>query len=289
METFNVTRAGENTGSDGRPEPMRFTNPALLILVLAAASLCGGCGTLPSGRAWGEEATITPGWTRVKEAAQNAARDPWVWGPLAAAAALQINDLDRQTSDWAREHTPVFGSEMNALDWSDRLRSTSTAAWLVTLLATPGGDRPEEWLVNKVKGAAVEAGAIALTGATTIRLKEATGRERPDEFDRKSFPSGHASASAVHGQLARFNLDSIPMRPALRRTADIGINVLMLGTGWARVEGGRHFPSDVLAGFALGTFFSSFATRAFLADVPGMSFAFDPAHEGALLEWRIRF
>ena len=78
----------------------------LLIVVSLSA-----CGTLPSGEGWGEDATFTPGWERVHDSAVNAARDPWVWGPLIGAAAFQIDDWDRRTSDWAREHTPVFGSQ----------------------------------------------------------------------------------------------------------------------------------------------------------------------------------
>ena len=267
---------------------MRNAKTALALLAALTGLFCSGCGTLPSGKTWGENATIRPGWTRVREAAHSAATDPWVWAPLAAAAALQIDDLDQRTSDWAREHTPVFGSQEKAQDWSDSLRSASTAAWLITLLATPGGDEPGDWLISKAKGAAVEVVAITATGSATNWLKDATDRERPDEYDRKSFPSGHASASAVHGQLAKFNLESIPISKAWRRTAGIGIDVVMFGTGWARVEGGRHFPSDVLAGLALGTFFSSFATRAFLPDTPGMSLTLAPTDGGAFLQFTFR-
>jgi membrane-associated phospholipid phosphatase len=268
---------------------MRTPNIVSVAAAVTMAALSAACGTLPSGRTWGEDATITPGWTRVREAARSAATDPWVWIPMAAAAALQLGDLDRRASDWAREHTPVFGSSDHARDWSDRLRSTSTGVWLLTLLSTPAGDAPGEWLTNKLKGAAVEAGAVVATGALTVRLKEATDRERPDDFDRKSFPSGHASASAVHGQLAKYHLDAIPMRPALRRTARIGTDVLMFGTGWARVEAGVHYPSDVLAGYALGTFLASFATTAFLSETPRTSLALAPLDGGALLHWEISY
>ncbi|HEY7641281.1 MAG TPA: phosphatase PAP2 family protein [Steroidobacteraceae bacterium] len=251
--------------------------------------LCAGCGTLPSGRGWGEDATISPGWARTKAAAASAARDPWVWGPLTAAAVLQIDGFDRRTSDWARDHTPVFGSQRSAEDWSDNLRSASVVLGMVSLLATPSGDRPGEWLINKTKGAAVEAVAISATSAATVALKDATQRERPNGADRESFPSGHASAAAVHGELAKRNLEAIDMAPAARCMADIGIDVVVAGTAWARVEAGWHYPSDTLVGMALGTFLGSFLTRALLPDAAGNSLTVAATDGGALLQWRVSF
>ena len=35
-------------------------------------------------------------------------------------------------------------------------------------------------------------------------------------------------------------------------------------TGWARLEGNRHYPSDVLFGFALGNFIAAFMNDAFV-------------------------
>jgi hypothetical protein len=80
---------------------------------------------LPNGRGWGEDATIVPGWERVRASAVNAASDPWVWAPLAGAAATQVGDFDRKISNWARRETPEFGSQANATTWSNDLRSAS--------------------------------------------------------------------------------------------------------------------------------------------------------------------
>ncbi len=44
----------------------------------------------------------------------------------------------------------------------------------------------------------------------------------------------------------------------------IGNILLATGVGWARVEAGKHFPSDVLAGAALGHFLSVFFHDAFM-------------------------
>ncbi|MET0988599.1 MAG: phosphatase PAP2 family protein, partial [Steroidobacteraceae bacterium] len=236
---------------------------------------------MSSARGWGADATVRPGWTRVRDAARDAVTDPWVWAPLAGAAVLQIDHWDRRSSDWARKHTPIFGSEQNAEDWSDTLRTGSIALPLITLLATPGGDEPNEWLIDKAKAGAVEAAAIVATNLSTAGLKNAADRERPNEHDRKSFPSGHTSTAAVAGRLAAINLDAIEMDASLKHTANIGIDAVVLGTGWARVESGWHYPSDTLVGMALGHFFASFITRSFLQSPEVQPFALAVSGDGA--------
>src|SRR5882762_6139442 len=106
---------------------------------LLVATMVGveGCATLPDGHRWGEDATIAPGWEPVRIAAINAAKDPWVWAPLAGAAVTQVDHVDRKISNWARRKTPVFGSQSNATNWSNDLRSASVAADAVTVLLTP--------------------------------------------------------------------------------------------------------------------------------------------------------
>ena len=98
-----------------------------------------------------------------------------MWAPLAGAALMQIDDFDRRTSDWAREHTPIFGSQHNAEEWSDELRTASVVAHYATIVATPSGDDFGEWLMNKAKGTLVDAAAVAATGAVTQSLKGAVG------------------------------------------------------------------------------------------------------------------
>ena len=268
---------------------MRRSMGMLSMIVGVVALICSGCATLPSGEAWGASATIRPGWVRVREAARDAATDPWVWVPLAGAAAFQVNNFDRKVSDWARAETPVFGSEQSAEDWSDNLRSITVLAQFATLLATPSGKDPGEWIVNKAKGEAVELMAVGSTALMTGVLKSAANRERPNGANDESFPSGHASAAAVHGRLAEINLQSIDMSPGARSAAVIGLDALVIGTGWARVEAGAHFPSDSLVGMAIGNFFASFITQAFLSDEARGSIAVAVADGGVAVQWRVGF
>ena len=272
-----------------RSEPMRTCTQRLILLALTAIAL-SGCSLLPNGQQWGEDATVSPGWDRVRASAAKAARDPWVWGPLLGAAVFQIDDWDRRTSDWAREDTPIFGSQHSAADWSDDLRSASTVVQRITLLATPGGDDAGDWFVAKGKGVLVQFAAISATSALTNQLKTGTSRERPNGAGNRSLPSGHASKSAVHTRLASRNLQSIEMAVGSRRALDVGFTALTIGTSWARVEAGVHFPSDTLVGMALGNFIGAFVNDAFLGlEDPTLSVGLAPTPDGAVLHWNWAF
>lgn len=258
---------------------------------LAAAFIATcGCSTLPNGRGWGEDATYAPGWERVKQAAENAAKDPWVWGPLIGAAAFQIDDWDRDVADWAREHTPVFGSQQNAEQWSDDLRTASSIAHYVTIVATPSGAEAGDWLLNKTKGALVGVVAVSTTTAITRQLKTAIDRERPNGLSGESFPSGHTASSAVHTRLASRNLEAIEMDDSTRRALDIGLTALTIGTSWSRIEAGWHYPSDTLFSMALGNFLASFVNDAFLGLMTTRSaLRLGATHQSAMLQWQVRF
>ena len=260
------------------------------IVIALAALAVSGCGTLPSGDRWGEEATIRPGWQVVKDSAAHAARDPWVWGPLLGAAAFQIDNWDRRVSDWARENTPVFGSTNHAEDWSDDLRKASVLAHYATIAATPSGNDAGEWILSKAKGALVDAAAVAATGAVTQVLKSTADRERPNGLDAESFPSGHTSSSAVHTRLASRNLQAIPISTSTRRGLDAGLYGLTIGTSWARIEAGWHFPSDTLFSMALGNFIGSFVNDAFMGlDSADLSVGPTPRGDGYVVSWRVAF
>jgi membrane-associated phospholipid phosphatase len=58
---------------------------------------------------------------------------------------------------------------------------------------------------------------------------------------------------------------------------------------WARVEGEKHYPTDVLVGAALGNFLTRFVHDAFLNLEPDDEFSFylEPARDGGkvFLSW----
>ncbi len=251
-----------------------------------------GCTTLPNGRDWGQDATFRPGWQRVREVAIDAARSPRVWAPLAGAALLQIDGWDRHVSDWARDKTPVFGSQQQASDWSDRLLLATEVSYLATVLATPSGDSSGDWIRAKSKGFGVELAAMAATSISTDVFKAAVGRERPNGENNESFPSGHASHSAVVTQLAERNLRSVELPEGTRLALDIGLDALTAGTAWARVEAGAHFPSDTLFSIGLGNYMGMLFNDAFLGlEHPSrISVSLTPLPgRGAELQWEVHF
>jgi membrane-associated phospholipid phosphatase len=259
-------------------------------LALCVLPLFAACTTMPNGRYWGEDVTVRPGWSRLGEAAVAAATRPSFWAPLVAAGATQIDGWDRRISNWARRDTPVFGSQTNAADWSDYLRSASVVAGWTSIVVAPSGPFGEEWFWNKVKGSAVDVVAAEVAIESTSGLKRLTKRERPNGYDDQSMPSDHTATSAVYTRLAADNLELSGFDERIELGADITLGALTVATGWARVEAGAHFPSDTLVGASIGNFFADFFTAAFLAapesrvraqlqSIPG----------GATLQWHVAF
>ena len=263
-----------------------FSRVAILGLfawILSVGPLAG-CGTLPNGRRWGQDATLFPGWQRVGMAARNAAFSPETWAPAAAALVLQIDDWDEEISEWAVDNTPIFGSPDDAEDASDYLRDATGVTYFITALATPSGEDPKSWSVAKLKGLSAGVAAVLTTHGTTELLKKATDRTRPDGSDNESFPSGHASSASAFATLANRNLRSLSLSETNRTLLRIGFTTLAGAAGWARVEAGRHFPSDVLVGYALGHFISAFFNDAFLGldQNEGPRLTVEPSQDGLI-------
>ncbi len=263
---------------------MRLARAALLPAALALA----GCATPPGVRPWGENVTIRPGWARVRRAAAAAATDPWVWGPLAGAAALQVGNFDHRISRWGRTHTPVFGSNANATRWSYRLRSASVGVDIAAILLAPSGRFGASWLEDKAKGYLVNLLAATTAIETNTLISRMARRERPNRANDHSFPSNHTTASAVYTRLATLNLRRIPMDRGTREALDAGLHGLTFATAWARIEGGWHYPSDTLFGMALGNFCARFFTSAFMGlNHPRQRIAFSPMPGGGLLTFSL--
>ena len=238
---------------------------ARLFLVISASLLVTSCATLKNGRGWGQDVTLTPGWRRIGDSAKDALQNPKVWGPVLGAVILQIDRMDKKVSNWAVQHTPVFGSQAHAHHASSTLITVSNIAYWMSVLATPSGEHPKEWLVSKSKGVAVGVTANQLTFHLTRVLQRTTERERPNEdSDFTSFPSLHTSYAASQIMLASKNIDHCLLSRPLKFGVRLGFETITVGMAWARVEAQQHYPSDVLAGMALGYFVSAFFNDAFL-------------------------
>lgn len=272
-----------------------------MVWMMATARFClfcllCGCGTLAYGRGWGQDASLAPGWERVGRAAKNAALATETWVPAAGALALQIGHADQKVQAWAAEHTPVFGSRRNADQVSDNLKRASGALWLVSGLATPSGDdgssdEEGEWFLNKARGLGVQTGAGVLLRSTVGILKDTTGRTRPNGFGKSSFPSDHASNTSLYNTMASKNIETLGWSDNAVSISRFGLGTLSAATAWARIEANQHYPSDVLAGIALGHFFGVFFTEAFLGvDDPSQFLVqFEPSRGGYVMMVRFGF
>lgn len=203
----------------------------------------------------GQDLSWSPGWHRVKASMKRAATDPAVWGPLLAAGALQLDHADERISSSLRDNTPLFGSAADAQKASDRWRDATSWLWLGSALLSPGPADVDDWLSLKGQLLLQQAVTAKAARSMTSGLKSLTNRQRPNGLNRRSFPSGHATTSSVQAQLACYNLryggDAQAMSDVLCRVGQSAAVV----TAWARVEAGSHYPSDVLAGWAIGRFF----------------------------------
>ena len=234
---------------------------ALLTSLIAASG--SGCGALPGDHRWGEEVTDSPSADRVGRAALRAALEPGTLAAVLGAGLFTIDGWDRKVSSWAVERTPIFSSQPNARAMGTTLLQASFGIFGASILLTPSGDAPEAWAIDKTAGIAVEgAGIMTAVGATEV-LKRGVGRVRPTG-EGLSFPSSHSSTAFAAASLSVRNLDAIPMAPLLRGGLEAGTWTTAGLVAWSRVEAGAHFPSDVLAGAALGRFLTAFIHDAFL-------------------------
>ena len=103
--------------------------------------------------------------------------------------------------------------------------------------------------IHRRKQAAVCACiAVLLASLIVTPTKLIVGRPRPDGSNKMSFPSGDVAS------LAAFVVPIASTIPAVRPVAFAGVVVV----GAVRVANGFHFPSDILAGIAIGIFAGAF-------------------------------
>ncbi len=243
-----------------------------------------GCGTLSNGRGWGQDAIYPVDLKKIPRAAWNALVDPQTFIPAAGALVFGLSKWDKKVSHWATEHTPIFGSTSNAANDALYLDIPLYTEVFVTALATPSGDDSKDWVYSKLKGMAVEGTAELVTAGATSLLKDAAGRTRPNRSGNASFPSGEASAAFSSVALSNRNLDSVDLPQEVKVPLKV-VNILLgSSVAWARVEAQAHFPSDVLAGAALGNFLSATVHDAFL-NLPmdkGYGFSISPLKGGVM-------
>ena len=115
-------------------------------------------------------------------------------------------------------------------------------------------------------------GAIALNAA----LKALIARPRPDLFEpatqvfTNSFPSAHAMVSAALVTIIAQNLIATQDKVAPARFIAVSAALIVALISLSRIYLGVHWPSDVLAGWALGFFWARVASETCRRSFPGL-------------------
>lgn len=115
-------------------------------------------------------------------------------------------------------------------------------------------------------------GAIALNAA----LKALIARPRPDLFEpatqvfTNSFPSAHAMVSAALVTIIAQDLIATQDKVAPARFIAVSAALIVALIGLSRIYLGVHWPSDVLAGWALGFFWARVASETCRRSFPGL-------------------
>ena len=251
----------------------------LLLLLLLLISSCS-LFTRP-GR-WGKNAIYPVRWERVKKSFIKNVTSRHVWIPATAGLLFQTGGYDEKVTERAERNGTE--SAKSAVDLSDTLNDILKIEMYASILLTSSSEGDwKKYTMNKVKGGVVVYSSVAIAHGTTSYIKDHVYRERPDTSDARSFPSGHATDAAAFRMVTTKNLESVEMPRDLRN----GINILNGGLTatvlWSRVEAKKHYPSDALLGYAVGSFVSGFIYDAFMNLDGTDTFAMFPSGDGGMV------
>jgi membrane-associated phospholipid phosphatase len=152
---------------------------------------------------------------------------------IGSAAALAIAPADQEISRSMYNHAHEFGDMGEVLE-PIVSGSITGGAFLASRLTKNEHFRAFGYSV---------AQAYLTNGILTQGIKYATHRMRPDGSDSKSFPSGHTSSAFTVATVVTNYYGKKWGIPLYAFAGFVGVS---------RIEKGAHWPSDVLAGAALG-------------------------------------
>ncbi|MBI1196342.1 MAG: phosphatase PAP2 family protein [Phenylobacterium sp.] len=130
----------------------------------------------------------------------------------------------------------------------------TTLVTVVTVVAVLAFAFHRRW-----RHAAVMAGAVLAAWASSNFTKAFYHRPRPDLVPHEvyvysgSFPSGHSTLSAATWLTLAMLIASLETRRRTKALVYVVAGVILAGVGVSRVYLGVHWPSDVLAGWCLGS------------------------------------
>ncbi len=177
--------------------------------------------------------------------------------------------LDPADIAWSFDRRQIGKHDTRALSASDVASAAAMAYPVAVAFASqPAGER----IGGTLRRSVVYLESFALATGVSMLIKNATDRPRPytylasgrrpadaayDVTDREAFqsmPSSHACSAFCGAAFAV--TDHLITRPGANWAERVGVSFtggLLAGmTSTLRVEAGKHFPSDVLAGGAIG-------------------------------------
>lgn len=168
---------------------------------------------------------------------------------LEALRAAELNGFDRQAT---KQKSDPFRRLSD-----DLLRSSALAPGLL-MVGKPARNKA---LVVAV----LAAETFLVTEGLTKTAKVIFRRNRPLTYNtnfssgeqqsndaRQSFPSGHTSITAGMSFFAAKVFHDLHPESKARPFVWAGAALLPAATGYARYRAGKHFPTDIIAGYALG-------------------------------------
>jgi YegS/Rv2252/BmrU family lipid kinase len=173
---------------------------------------------------------------------------------LSRAPLNGFDDLGRSAEHWARGHAAL----VHVLRWIEAGFANIGMTVLTLLLAVP------LWLRKHHRAAIYTVLVVVTTSLLYTWIKVLYGRNRPiwqdpaGHLTSRSFPSGHAASTAALAGVVIVLAIMLIRRSNLRRAVCAGAVVVVLVVGADRVLLGRHYPTDVLAGWLLGAFVTLF-------------------------------
>ncbi len=253
----------------------------LVILPLVFFTSCSSSSRKGS---WGKKAIFPIKAERIKEAFKKTSRSPHFWAPIGLASVIHILYVDKKISTWATTNHPVYGSDKNAANFSKGFHEVLKYEAYGTILLTPPFD---VWY--KTKGAIVVYTAYSEARAFNNTIRKFTFRQRPNKVDDESLPSGHATTASAGRALSEKNLDYVDMDSRLRSAMSVVNTSMAIGTGWERVEGNSHYPTDVLIGYSFGYFMSAFIYEALMNLDSDETFAVFPTGGKWIASYQLSF
>ncbi|MGY6643626.1 MAG: phosphatase PAP2 family protein [Salinarimonas sp.] len=162
-------------------------------------------------------------------------------------------------------------------DWFNAMvRDVSALGSMTVLVGTGLLVIATHWL-RDARGRALRVG-IVLFGAIALNatLKALIARPRPDLFEpatqvfTNSFPSAHAMVSAALVTIVARDLIAAQDKLATARFIAASAALIVVLIGLSRIHLGVHWPSDVLAGWALGFAWAGIAGEACRRSFPDL-------------------